>query len=223
MPEVGIGFVPDVGGTWLLAKAPGELGTLVALTGGHLDAADAIELGMADHFVPSGDLEKLTELLEEVPADEAIARVAGPRPVSGLLRKRAWVDEAFGHDSVERIVQALEQVNDAEAQKARAAIERSSPTSVVVTLRALRKAEHLGLGEALAQEYRIAVRMLRGHDFPEGIRAQVIDKDRNPQWQPSHLDQVTTAAVMHHFAPLGEDELVLRPNSHTSTNQGATS
>lgn len=222
MPEVGIGFVPDVGGTWLLSRAPGELGTLVALTGGHLDGADAIEVGLADHFVASDDLEKLASLLEEIPADEAITRVAGPRPASGLARQRLWADETFGHDSVGQIVAALEQRVEPEAQKALSALQRSSPTSVVVTLRALRQAKHLDLGEALAQEYRIAVRMLRGHDFPEGIRAQVIDKDRNPQWQPGSVAQVTTDAVDSYFAPLDEAELVLRPESHPSTDQGAT-
>jgi enoyl-CoA hydratase len=209
MPEVGIGFVPDVGGTWLLSHAPGELGTFVGLTAGHLSAADAITTGLADHLLDSADLDALPDLLAEHPVDEAIAKLARPRPDAPLVAQRGWIDSAFAHDDVPAIRGALAERPEPEAQEALAALDGKSPTSLVVTLRALRAARGLSLGEALAQEYRIAVRMLRGHDFPEGIRAQVIDKDRTPRWSPATLAGVTPDLVAPYFESLGQDELVL--------------
>ncbi|PVG83571.1 3-hydroxyisobutyryl-CoA hydrolase [Nocardioides gansuensis] len=204
MPETGIGFVPDVGGTWLLSHAPGELGTYVALTAGHLDAGDALETGLADHFVHSGDLDALLDLLGAVSADEALREVARARPPSALADQRDWIDECFGHEDVAGIVQALSTSGAPAAAVALEAVSSKSPTALAVTLRALRTARSMsGLTQALDQEYRIAVRMLRGHDFPEGIRAQVIDKDRTPHWKPATVDDVDPEDVDAYFAPLG--------------------
>lgn len=207
MPETGIGFVPDVGGTWLLSRSPGELGTYVALTAGHAGAGDAIALGLADHHVPSADLPRLAVLLEDRSVSDALAHVVQPPPVSTLAAQRSWIDAAFGADDVASIVEALRARPEPEAAAAADRIARNSPTSLVVTLRALRAAPGLGgLGEALDQEYRVAVRMLRGHDFPEGIRAQVIDKDRNPRWQPATLAEVAASDVDAYFAPLNASQ-----------------
>lgn len=214
MPEVGIGFVPDVGGTWLLARSPGELGTFVALTAGHLAAADAIELGLADHLVSSAELDTLVAMLQKYPVEDAVEKVAQPRPDSPLAQHRDWIDEAFAHQDVPSIARALGERDEPAAREALASLAGKSPTSLVVTLRALRGARNLTLEEALAQEYRIALRMLRGHDFPEGIRAQVIDKDRSPQWSPADLDEVTPDLVASYFQPLEEDELVLPTAAH---------
>ncbi|MEU0312903.1 enoyl-CoA hydratase/isomerase family protein [Nocardioides sp. NPDC006273] len=208
MPETGIGFVPDAGGTWLLSHAPGQLGTYVALTAGHVDAGDAIELGLADHFVPSSDLARLVDLLVEQPIDQALPEVTHVHPPSRLAESRAWIDETFAHDEVVDILTALEAHLEPMAAAAREALTTKSPTSLVVTLRALRRARELGtLEDALAQEYRIALRMLRGHDFPEGIRAQVIDKDRKPRWSPPSVEQVDAGAVDAYFSHLGDAEL----------------
>lgn len=203
MPETGIGFVTDVGGTWLLPQAPGELGTFVALTAAHVGAGDAIALGLADHYVPSESLGRLAEALVDRPVDEVVAEVAEPAPAAGLLEQRGWIDAAFAGDDVNRILEALEARPEAEARAALERLTANSPTSVVVTLRALRSAPRLGgLEEALAQELRIAVRMLRGWDFPEGIRAQVIDKDRSPRWRPASVAEVSAADVDAYFTPL---------------------
>lgn len=197
MPETGIGFLPDVGGTWLLSHAPGELGTFAALTGRHFDAADAIELGLADDYVPSGQLDRLLGLLETQSVDDAITAVAQTPPASWLAAQRSWIDEAFAHDDPQAILAALQSRPEPEAREAAATMTAKSPTAVAVTLRALRDARAMAsLEEALEQEYRIAVRLLRGcADFREGIRAQVIDKDRNPQWQPATLADVTAETV----------------------------
>ena len=207
MPETGIGFVPDVGGTWLLSHAPGELGTYLALTAGHVDAGDAIALGLADHFVASADLPRLAVLLEGRPVPQALAHVAQPAPPSALTDQRSWIDDCFVSDDVATILAAVADRSEPEARAAEKALRRNSPTSLAVTLRAMREARGMaGLQQALDQEFRIAVRMLRGHDFPEGVRAQVIDKDRTPHWDPPTIAGVGADTVEHYFAPLAQHQ-----------------
>ncbi|ASN52996.1 enoyl-CoA hydratase/isomerase family protein [Sinomonas sp. R1AF57] len=213
MPETTIGFVPDVGGTLLLGTAPGEGGTHAALTGAHLEGADAIHLGLADFFVPADRLEALARALEAEPADDAVARLAVVPPLSELEAERGWIDEAYACDDAEQIVRRLRALGGPAAEAARA-IEAKSPTSVKATLEALRRARARGprstaLEETLDEEYRVGVRLLAGHDFREGIRAQVIDKDRDPHWAPATLHEVRPEAVEALFAPLGEHELGL--------------
>ena len=210
MPEVTIGFVPDVGGTRLLARAPGGLGTHLALTGSTVTGADAIALGFADSYVPSVALPALLDDLERMPAADAIARHASAVPASDLLTQRAWVDEAYAGDDPVVIVERLESSPLAEARAAASVIRGKSPTSVAVALEALRRAAGLAtLEQVLDQEYRVGLRMLAGADMREGIRAQVIDKDRTPHWRPPTLEQVDRAAVLRYFEPLGERELGL--------------
>lgn len=209
MPETAIGFVPDVGGTWLLAHAPGELGTYVALTACHVGAGDAIAMRLADHYVPADQLETLVSLLVDMPAAEALAKIEQVAPEAQLAAQSGWIDDVFGHDSVEQIIAALSTSPEPAAASALAAMLAKSPTSEVVTLRALRAASQMAsLEEALAQELRIAIRMLRDHDLREGIRAQLIDKDRNPNWQPTTLADVDPTSIDAYFQPL-EHELVL--------------
>ena len=209
MPETTIGFVPDVGGTLLLSHAPGEAGTHAALTGAHLSGADALFLGLADHFVPSENLPALAEALESSTAEAAVARFAQDPPASALEARRDWIDAAYATDDAEEIVRRLRDAGG-EAADAAATIEAKSPTAVKLTLESLRRVRGLSLPEALAQEYRVGLRSLEGPDFREGIRAQVVDKDRNPQWKPASLSEVTAADVEHYFAPLGDRELQLQ-------------
>ncbi|MEO8283407.1 MAG: enoyl-CoA hydratase/isomerase family protein [Pseudarthrobacter sp.] len=208
MPETTIGFVPDVGGTLLLSRAPGESGTHAALTGAHLSGADALFLGLADHFVPSESLPALADALESATADAAVARLVQEPPASALEEQRGWIDAAYATDDAEEIVRRLRAAGG-EAADAAATIEAKSPTAVKLTLESLRRVRGLSLAEALAQEYRVGLRSLEGQDFREGIRAQVVDKDRNPQWKPASLAGVTAADVEHYFAPLGDRELQL--------------
>jgi enoyl-CoA hydratase len=206
MPETCIGFVPDVGGTWLLSHAPGELGTYVALTAGHVDAGDAIELCLADHYVLARDLPRFVELLTERPVAAAVAHVVQPRPDSKPSAHREWIDVAFRGNDAAIILARLRDRPEPAARAGYEAVAANSPIAVAVTLRALRSAREMnGLTEALRQEYRIAVRMLRGHDFPEGIRAQVVDKDRNPRWEPATVDGVSPGLVAAYFEPLDSD------------------
>lgn len=208
MPETTIGFVPDVGGTLLLSRSPGETGTHAALTGAHLSGADALFLGLADHFVPSGNLAALAAALENESAEAAVVRFAEKAPDSALAAQRDWMDACYSTDDAEEIVRRLRAAGG-EAAAAADTIEAKSPTSVKVTLASLRRSRGQTLDETLAQEYRVGLRCLTGPDFREGIRAQVVDKDRNPQWRPATLQEVHADDVERYFAPLGDRELVL--------------
>ncbi|WP_425334472.1 enoyl-CoA hydratase/isomerase family protein [Prescottella agglutinans] len=210
MPEVGIGFVPDVGGTYLLSRAPGELGTHIALTTARLSAGDAIVCGFADHFVPSDRLAEFEQALAAGSVEDAIARFAQPAPASELAAQRAWIDAAYAADTVEEIVANLRSSGVPEAAAAAEQILAKSPTAAKVTLRALRQARELDTLEAvLDQEYRVSLACLGSHDLVEGIRAQVVEKDRNPAWSPSTLEAVTDEHVDRFFESLGEAELGL--------------
>ena len=213
MPETTIGFAPDVGGTYLLSRAPGETGTHAALTGAHLSGADALFLGLASHFVPSDKLPGLVAALEHETAEAAVVRYSTEAPPSALQGQQDWIDACYSADDAEEIIRRLrgrEGEGSAEAFQAADAIEAKSPTSVKVTLDALRRVKGRTLDEALAQEYRVGLRFLEAPDFREGIRAQVVDKDRNPRWKPPTLAEVAADQVEHFFAPLGSRELDLQ-------------
>jgi enoyl-CoA hydratase len=210
MPEVGIGFVPDVGGTYLLARAPGELGTHIALTTARMSAGDAIACGFADCFVPSEHLPELLAALREQEPNAAVAQFARPAPESELLAQRSWIDECYRADAVEEIVARLQSSGIPEAAKASEQILGKSPTALKAALRSLRRARKLtSLEAALDDEYRVSVASLRSHDLVEGIRAQVVDKDRNPKWSPARLEDVDDADVDAYFQPLDDEELGL--------------
>ena len=211
MPETTIGFVPDVGGTWLYSRAPGDLGTHLALTAATMTGADAIALGLADSFVNSTRLDSLVDTLKRIPAAAAIAEhAASTVPPASLLAERAWIDECYAGNDLPTIIARLQQSPVASARDAATAILAKSPTAVSVTLASLRRARDLGsLEDVLEQEYRVSLRMVAGPDVVEGIRAQVIDKDRTPVWQPGTIEAVTDADVQAHFASLGERELRL--------------
>ncbi|MFE0765514.1 enoyl-CoA hydratase/isomerase family protein [Streptomyces smyrnaeus] len=210
MPETGIGFVPDVGGTWLLSRAPGELGTHLALTAGAVGASDALLCGLADHFVPAERLAEFAAALAHTPPADAVARYAATAPAAELARHREWIDACYSADSVPEILRRLRDHGGTAAKEAAAAIESKSPTSLKVTLAALRRARGLSsLEEALNQEYRTSVAALSSPDFAEGVRAQLIDKDRRPRWSPATLDEVTEEQVARHFAVPGGGDLGL--------------
>lgn len=207
MPETGIGFVPDVGGTHLLAQAPGELGTHLALTGDAVGAGDALLLSLADHFVPSDRLADFTASLATVHAAEAVRRHEAAAPEAELAAHRDWIDHCYAADTAEEIVGRLSSCGETAAKAAAETILMRSPTAVKVTLAAIRRARALGKLEAvLEQEFRVSCAALSSHDLVEGIRAQVVDKDRSPRWSPTALSDVTDAEVSRHFAPLADRE-----------------
>ncbi|MFB7631645.1 enoyl-CoA hydratase/isomerase family protein [Streptomyces sp. NPDC056149] len=210
MPETGIGFIPDVGGTYLLALAPGSLGLHLALTGAQIGAADALLCGLADHYVPSEALPALGDDLAERPVHAVLERHVRPAPSGQLADQRPWIDACYTADTVEEIIDRLSSHGDPAAKEAAETLLTKSPTSLKVTLTALRRARHLGSLEAvLDQEYRVSCASLTAPDLVEGIRAQIVDKDRNPRWSPPALADVTDAHIARFFAPLGADELGL--------------
>jgi len=196
MPETRIGLTPDVGGSWLLAHAPGRIGEYLALTGAVMDASDAIYAGLADHLVPSKSLPALLDALEtradpSTPNELVLLfdETAGP---SALEAAQPWIDEVFSADTVSEIVQRLEARPEPEASHAVATMAELSPTSMAVTLAAVRAARELpDLRAALAQEYGLVLWFANTQpDLVEGIRAQLVDKDRSPTWQPASNDEV---------------------------------
>ena len=200
VPETTIGYVPDVGGTWLLSRAPGELGTYLALSGTSVGPGDAIALGLADVFVPSERLPALIEALAAGDGAEALGAFAEQPPPPELLPEREWIDEVFAGDDLAGILGRLQ------GREIAGTIAAKSPTALAVTLAALRRARALpNLGAVLAQDLRVSMRSLRSHDFGEGIRAQVIDKDRSPRWQPATVAEVTPGLVESFFAPLDRE------------------
>lgn len=210
MPEVGIGFIPDVGGTYLLARTPGEIGTHVALTTARMSAGDAIAAGFADYYVASEHIPALLDTLRTETAEIAIAKFATDAPASELLAQRNWIDACYSADTVEEIVDRLRTHGSPEAAAAATELLAKSPVALKVTLRSLRAARAAKSLEAvLNEEYRVSIAALASHDLVEGIRAQVIDKDRNPQWSPATLADVTAAQVDAYFVELGDRELGL--------------
>ncbi|MGW9636007.1 enoyl-CoA hydratase/isomerase family protein [Nocardiopsis alba] len=204
MPETTIGFVPDVGGTYLLSRAPGEMGTHLALTAGAVGAGDALALGLADHYVPAerltGLATALTGMLEEEDVAELVGRFAETAPAS-TLPSQGWIDSCYSFDTVEEVVDRL-RGHGASASAAADTILAKSPTSVKVALASLRRARSLpGLAAVLEQEYRVSCATLDSPDFIEGVRAQIIDKDRAPKWAPDTLAGVTVQEVDRHFRP----------------------
>ncbi len=206
MPEVGIGFIPDVGGTYLLSRAPGMLGLHAALTGAPFGAGDAIAMGFADHFVPQQKLEEFTAAVVADGAEGAVAAHAVEPPASSLAAQRDWIAPCYAGETVSAILAALRSHGEEAANGAADLIATRSPIALAVTLAAVRRAATLpSLDDVLIQEYRVSCASLRSHDFVEGIRAQLVDKDRNPQWSPSSLAAVNEADVAEYFAPADPD------------------
>lgn len=201
MPETAIGLSPDVGALYLLSRAPGESGTHAALTGARFGRADAIAAGLADHFLPAAALPDLVTTLRTgvLPAFDP---PAAPPPAE-LAAHRAWIDECYAGGDVAAILVALRARPEPAARAAADALDMMSPTALKVTLRAIRQAKSLSLDEVLDQDLRVGSRFLLHPDLAEGIRAQIIHKDRRPRWNPARLDEVTEADVDAYFAPLG--------------------
>lgn len=210
MPETGIGLIPDVGGTWLLANAPGETGVYLGLTGEAMRAADAIYARFSDALVPSGLLPDLIDRLIDPrggTVGEAIRGHAEDPGPSELARRRATIDAGFLGADVETIHMALAGLAEEWAAKTRATLLQKSPKALKLTHAAVRHARGLpSLEESLKVEYRLTVRLFEDGEFPEGVRALLIDKDRKPRWSPPKLGEVAPELVAGYLAPLPAGE-----------------
>jgi len=216
MPEVGLGFFPDVGGTWLLSHSPGEIGTYFGLTGQTMNGGDAIFARFADAVVPSEKLAALREALTGVKPGitsseirTLIDRFATGETAGPIAGRREAIDRWFAHGRMEDIFADLARDGSEFARSTLKTLNEKSPRGMVVTLKLLRLARTASsLEECLVREYRAALEVFRSDDFREGIRAAVIDKDRNPRWSPSRVEDVTPAMLAPYFAEIGADELI---------------
>jgi enoyl-CoA hydratase/carnithine racemase len=215
MPEVGLGFFPDVGGTWLLSRSPGEIGTYFGLSGQTMNGPDAIYARFADAVVPSSQLPILRKVLTEVRPGTASSEVGGliddfatgetAGPVAAM---QAAIDRWFSYDRMQDILAALQRDGSETALSTLKTLNEKSPRGMVVALKLLRLARSSSsLEECLAREYRAALEVFRSDDFREGVRAAVIDKDRNPKWSPPRVEDVTPEMLAPYLAGIGADEL----------------
>ncbi|MDO8980935.1 MAG: enoyl-CoA hydratase/isomerase family protein [Afipia sp.] len=216
MPEVGLGFFPDVGGTWLLSRAPGEIGTYFALTGQTMTGADAVYAGAADVLIASSNWPALRDALTNAPlraTNDDVRSIMGQYAAvdiqAPVAAHREQIDHAFGHDTMEDIVAALKGDGSEFALATLKALLEKSPTALKVTLELLRRARtSKSLKESLVREYNSALAVFTSDEFVEGVRAAIIDKDRNPMWSPARIEDVTPEIVEKYFAPNGKYKLV---------------
>jgi enoyl-CoA hydratase len=216
MPEVGLGFFPDVGGTWLLSRSPGEIGTYFGLTGQTMNGPDAVYARFADAVVPSHKLGSLRETLVNLRAGVSSADVkttidqfATGETSGPVAAIQPQIDRWFAHDRMEDIVAALQGDGSELAQSTLKTLNEKSPRGMVVTLKLLRLARaSASLEQCLVREYRAALEVFNSDDFREGVRAAVIDKDRNPHWSPARIADVTPEMLAPYFAEIGAGELV---------------
>jgi enoyl-CoA hydratase len=215
MPEVGLGFFPDVGGTFLLSRSPGEIGTYFGLTGQTMNGADAIHARFADAVVPSAQLPALRVVLTKARPGATsgeirslIAQFATSETAGPVAANQLQIDRWFAHDGIKDIVTALASDGSELAQTTLKTLAEKSPRGMAVTLKLLRLArQSASLEECLVREYRAALEVFRSDDFREGVRAAVIDKDRNPKWSPPRIEDVTPEMIAPYFAEIGADEL----------------
>ena len=229
MPETGIGYLPDVGATWLLPRAPGEIGTYLGLTGAPMGAADAIYAGLADLMVPASDLSHLVEALSAFPPHSAqenvavaiLALAADPGPAH-LESHRGIIDRCFAFDTVDEILAALQADGSDFARMTRATLAEKAPSSLVLTLCLLRRGRTApSLEDCLEREFHASLAVLAEGDFREGVRAAVIDKDRDPRWSPPRLDQVEWARIMRWLEPRAAAVFPGRSVQHPATATSA--
>jgi enoyl-CoA hydratase len=218
MPETGIGLFPDVGATRFLNLCPGHVGRYLGLTGTRLNAADSCYCGFATHFVTRASVDPLLAALARVKADGAQIDAAldrhavnpGPAPLASL---QPAIDRCFAGGTIEAILDALAAeaarggAQAGWAAETRAGLLTKSPTSLKLTLRQLTIGRDYNLEEALVLEYRLTQHVMAGHDFYEGVRAMLIDRDRKPQWRPATLAEVTDRMIDAYLAPIGDREL----------------
>lgn len=213
MPETGIGLFPDVGGAYFLPRLPGQLGMYLGLTGARLKAADAVYAGVGDAFVPRDKLAALVDALaaadlaDRKAVDRVVAGFAAPAGSAPLAVQREAIDRCFAADSVEGVLAALDREGTDWARATAATIRTKSPTSLKIAFRQIREGAKRNFDDCMRMEWRIVNRVIRGHDFYEGTRAVVVDKDQKPKWRPPSLAEVTAADIDAYFAPLPEGDL----------------
>ena len=213
MPEVGIGFFPDVGATYLLPRIPHRLGVFLAVTGLRAEAGDLVAMGLANALTPRATLAELTAALESDAGavESSLHRFAAPAPESKLMAEANMIASAFAVldlAAIEARLAAAAESGSALAAKGLTAMREKSPTSQAIALRQMKLGEGMSFEEAMTTEFRIVSRIASGHDFYEGVRAVIVDKDNKPAWSPAPGETVDPGVIDEYFAPLGADDLI---------------
>jgi enoyl-CoA hydratase len=209
MPETAIGLFPDVGGGWYLSRLPGRVGQFLALTGARLDGAECHYLGLATHYVPQEALEGVKAEIAESPeqVEAALDRASAAPPPARIAANRERIDRLFASDRYEDILAALEADGSDWARAELETLSCKSPQACKVSLRLLADgAKMRDFADEMRQEYGVAAHVVQRHDFVEGVRALLVDKDNNPRWEPDAPERVTDHMIDTIFAPLLEDE-----------------
>jgi enoyl-CoA hydratase len=209
MPETGIGLFPDVGGGWFLSRLPGRTGQFLALTGARLDGAECHALGLATHYLPSDVLANAKAQIAEHPdrIDDILGALAIEPPLPRIIANRDLIDRLFASDRYEDVLAALAADGSEWSQKELATLATKSPQTCKVALRQLKEGAQMhDFAAEMAQEYAIGARVVQMHDFIEGVRALIIEKDDAPRWDPATSEGVTDALLDTIFAPLPADE-----------------
>ncbi len=216
MPEVGIGFFPDVGASYFLSRLPHQMGLYLGLTGNRIKSADCVTLGLANHYVPSDQFAELeVALCNESDANAAIACFAQAPDTAPYLTYAPFVERAFAAPSLAEVLSELHDMQREGGEigewsaKTLATLKAKSPTSLAIAFRQIRAGASLDIDECMRMEYRILKRVLPEQEFYEGIRAAIIDKDNAPVWSPTSLADVDPSTIDAHFADLGDEELNL--------------
>lgn len=221
MPETAIGLFPDVGAAWLLARLPDEMGTYLGLTGRTIRRADAYALGLVTHCIDDAEFPAIVaELADTQPIDPLLDRRHADPGAGDLAAVRGVVARCFSGSSVAQIMgQLAEETGEhkAWADGVAADLRARAPLSLAVTLRHLREARAQDLRQTLQVDYRLACRFLAGHDFAEGVRAALVDKDGKPRWEPDRIEDVSPDMVDDYFADMGPDELSLPTRTEMQT------
>lgn len=213
MPETGIGFFPDVGGSYFLPRLPGHIGYYLGLTGARIASDECVQLGIANQKVSQDAFPELMNELARQPftgdpraaVSKIIEQYRVPVKSSQLIEQQQMINHCFGANTMEEIMNALHHCEDSICKEAAVVIAKKSPTSLKISLRAMQEGKRNNFDACMRQEYRLVSRFLQGHDFAEGIRAVIIDKDQMPKWDPSSIEGVTDTEVEKYFAPLEEE------------------
>jgi enoyl-CoA hydratase len=209
MPETGIGLFPDVGGGWYLSRLPGRMGQFLALTGHRLNGAECLALGLATHYLPAAALDQARARIADNPQaiDAALKPLAVEPPAAPILDHREEIDLLFASDTLEDILAALEADGGDWAAQQLAILKTKSPQTMKVSLRLLYDGKLMtSFADEMRQEYAVGTRVVQRHDFIEGVRAVIVDKDNAPRWHPATPEGVTEHVIDQIFAPLPDDE-----------------
>ena len=215
MPETGIGYFPDVGGSYFLPRCPDSIGMYLGLSGARLKAGDSLTAGVSTHYVPANLVDGLIEEVEKIGPGEdvsfkvsaVLSEFSSALEDEPLTTHRGLIDQCFSKDSLDQVLVALHASGDEWSKLTASKIREKSPTSLKVTFRQLREGGTLDFEACMVMELRLALRFMEDHDFYEGVRAVIVEKDNQPRWLPSNVSEVTNEAVERYFLPLADGDL----------------